>query len=85
MNEPELFRKTWDREHEKTMRLLESLPRDRYDFRPDPDGRSLGELAWHLAEGEGYGTFAIERGRFARDQKPPGLERPRKVEDLAPA
>ena len=30
------------------------------DIRPDPDGRSLGELAWHLAEMEAYGTFAIE-------------------------
>ena len=85
MNELELFRKTWEREHDKTMKLLESLPRDQYDFRPDPDGRSLGELAWHLAEGEGYGSFAIERGGFVRDAKPEGLERPRRVEELAPA
>ena len=85
MTELELFRKTWNREHERTMRLLESLPRDQYDFRPDPDGRSLGEMAWHLAEGEGYGTFAIERGGFVRDAKPPGLERPRKIEEIAPA
>lgn len=84
-NELELFREIWERENAKTMKLLESLPGDQYDFRPDADGRSLGELAWHLAEGEGYGTFAIEQGGFVRGEKPPGIERPRKVEDLAPA
>lgn len=83
-NELDLFKDTWQREHAKTMKLLESLPRDQYDFRPDPDGRSLGELAWHLAEAEAYGTFSIERGGSTRDARPPGIERPRKVEELAP-
>lgn len=82
-NELELFKETWEREHVKTMKLLESLPRDGYDFRPDPDGRSLGELAWHLAEPEAYGSFAIERGGYSRDSRPPGIERPRKVEELS--
>lgn len=84
-NELEIFRDTWQHEHSKTMKLLESLPRDQYDFRPDPEGRSLGELAWHLAEAEGYGSFAIDRGGFSRDSRPPGLDRPKKVEELAPA
>ena len=83
-NELDLFKETWERETAKTIKLLESLPRGEYDFRPDPEGRSLGELAWHLAEPEAYGSFAIERGGFSRDVRPPGLERPRKVEELAP-
>jgi uncharacterized damage-inducible protein DinB len=83
-NELDLFKETWERENAKTIKLLESLPRGEYDFRPDAEGRSLGELAWHLAEGEAYGTFAIERGGFSRDARPPGLERPKKVEELAP-
>jgi uncharacterized damage-inducible protein DinB len=83
-NELELFKETWERETAKTIKLLESLPRDRYDFRPDPEGRSLGELAWHLAEPEAYGSFSIERGGFSREARPPGLERPKKVEELAP-
>ncbi len=83
-NELDLFKETWERENAKTIKLLESLPRGGYDFRPDPEGRSLGELAWHLAEGEAYGTFSIERGGFTRDARPPGIERPRKVEELAP-
>jgi len=83
-NELDLFKEIWERETAKTIKLLESLPRGGYDFRPDPEGRSLGELAWHLAEPEAYGSFAIERGGFSRDTRPPGIERPRKVEELAP-
>jgi uncharacterized damage-inducible protein DinB len=84
MNELDRFLEIWDRETGKTIKLLEALPRDRYDFRPDPEGRSLGELAWHIAEAEAYGPFAIERGSFSRDARPPGIERPRTVEELAP-
>ena len=83
-NELEHFNDVWEREAAKTIQLLESLPRDGYDFRPDPEGRSIGELAWHLAEAEAYGSFSIERGGFSRDARPPGLERPRKIEELAP-
>ena len=83
-DELDLFKETWERETAKTIKLLQSLPSDGYDFRPDPEGRSLGELAWHLAEPEAYGSFSIERGGFSRDARPPGIERPRKVEELAP-
>ena len=83
-NELDLFKEIWERETAKTIKLLESLPRGGYDFRPDPEGRSLGELAWHLAEPEAYGSFSIERGAFSRDARPAGIERPRKVEELAP-
>ena len=82
--ELERFIEIWEREAAKTEKLLESLPRDAYDFRPDPEGRSLGELAWHLVEAEGYGALGIERGEFARDVKPDGITRPRTIEELAP-
>jgi uncharacterized damage-inducible protein DinB len=82
--ELERFLQTWDREAENTLRLLRALPADKYDFRPDPGGRSLGELAWHLAEGDAYMSHGIERGTFGMDQRPPHIERPRRVEELAP-
>ena len=78
------FMNVWQQESAKTISLLKSLPSDQYDFRPDADGRSLGELAWHLAESDAYITFGIERSVFD-GVKPPGIERPRKVELLAPA
>jgi len=83
-SELESFMEIWEREAAKTVRLLESLSPHAYDFRPDAEGRSIGELAWHLAEGEAYGSFGIERGGFPRDERPPGLERPRTIAELGP-
>ena len=83
-NELEAFIEIWETEAKKTIQLLEALPRDQYDFRPDPEARSLGEMAWHLAEGEAYGALAIERGGFSRDVRPEGIARPRTIEELAP-
>ena len=83
-NELEMFLAAWDRDAANTVKLLKALPPAQYDFRPDPGGRSLGELAWHLAEGDAYMSYGIERGQFAMDMKPPNIERPRAIEALAP-
>jgi uncharacterized damage-inducible protein DinB len=84
MNEIETFLRSWEQEAESTIKLLKALPPTQYDFRPDATGRSLGELAWHLAEGDAYVSHGIERGQFTRDAKPPNIERPRTIEALAP-
>lgn len=78
------FTRAWEHETEGTLALLRALPTDQYDFRPDPGARSLGELAWHLAEIDAYATRGIEQGEFKFEVKPPHLERPRTVEALAP-
>lgn len=83
-NEVQTFLNVWDEEAKKTAAMLRALPGDQYDFRPDAGGRSLGELAWHLAEIEGYSGFGIERGAFDLGVKPPGIERPGTIEALAP-
>ena len=75
MNELEMFLDAWDREAENTVKLLRALPATQYDFRPDAGGRSLGELAWHLAEGDAYMSYGIERGKFTMDATPPSIER----------
>jgi len=85
MNELERFLASWEREAESTVKLLKALPATQYDFRPDANGRSLGELAWHLAEGDAYMSFGVERGDFTMGAaKPPNIERPRTIEGLAP-
>jgi uncharacterized damage-inducible protein DinB len=83
MNELGMFLDSWDREAANTVKVLEALPPAQYDFRPDAGGRSLGELAWHLAEGDAYISYGIERGEFTMNAKPPNIERPRTVEALA--
>jgi uncharacterized damage-inducible protein DinB len=84
MNELETFLASWESEAANTVKLLEALPPTQYDFRPDPGGRSLGELAWHLAESDAYISYGIERGQFTMDAKPPNIERPHDVGALAP-
>jgi uncharacterized damage-inducible protein DinB len=84
MDELQTFLHAWDREAENTVKLLKALPTDQYDFRPDPGGRSIGELAWHLAEGDAYISYGIDLGQFTMDARPPNIARPRKIEELAP-
>jgi hypothetical protein len=84
MNELERFLSSWNHEAHNTVKLLQVLPSTLYDFRPDPGGRSLGELAWHLAEIEAYVTYGIDIGRFTFDGRPPNIDRPRTIEALAP-
>ena len=84
VNELEFFLAWWDREAANTVKLLRALPPAQYHFRPDPGGRSLGELAWHLAESDAYISNGVEQGQFTRGSRPSNLERPRTVEALAP-
>jgi uncharacterized damage-inducible protein DinB len=84
MNELDQFFATWEYETQSTLKLLRALPKDKYDFRPDAEGRSLGELAWHLAEGDGYITQGIDTGVFFGEAKPEHMERPRTIAGLAP-
>jgi uncharacterized damage-inducible protein DinB len=79
------FLRLWDKETDGTLELLRALPAGQYDFRPDPEGRSIGELAWHLAEVDAYVSLGVERGEFTFAGKPPNLDRPRRIEELAPA
>jgi len=83
-DELQTFLGFWNHEANKTAELLRTLPADQYDFRPDPQARSLGELAWHLAELEAYTTWSIEQGKFQLGERPPGIERPRSIGALAP-
>src|SRR5664279_3057926 len=83
-NELQTFLDVWNEEAVKTAAMLRSLPEGQYDFRPDAGGRSLGELGWHLAEADAYMTYGIDRGAFEMGAKPPGIERPKTIAELAP-
>ena len=41
-----------EREHQLTRRIIESIPVDRGDFRPDEVSKSAFDLAWHIAASE---------------------------------
>ncbi|MEO7272585.1 MAG: DinB family protein [Vicinamibacterales bacterium] len=76
-NELPAFLTQWERETQGTVALLEALRAVEYDFRPDAGGRSVGELAWHLAEVDAYVSLGIVQGGFDFPVKPPHLDRPR--------
>jgi uncharacterized damage-inducible protein DinB len=84
MNELERFRKIWEMEAQSTAKLLDSLPAGQYDFRPDPGGRSVGEMGWHLAEIDGYITYGIAKGAVTFQDSPPNMQRPREIRQLGP-
>ena len=84
LSEIDTFRTTWEREAENTIRLLEALPADQYDFRPDPNGRSIGEMAWHLSEIDACLSFGVAERRFDLQDDLPELARPREIRLLAP-
>jgi uncharacterized damage-inducible protein DinB len=84
-SELQYFMTEWERQTAGTIGLLEALPRDQYHFRPDASGRSLGELAWHLAEVDIYVSLGIEQREFRFDVKPPNSARPMTVEAMTPA
>jgi uncharacterized damage-inducible protein DinB len=79
------FVATWKFEAQNTIKVLRALPQEQYEFRPDPKGRSLGEMAWHLAEIDAYMAMAVANGAFDFSAKLPGLERPKTIAELAPA
>src|SRR5260370_4314804 len=83
-DELQTFLNIWDAEARKTVALLRALPAGQYDFRPDTGGRSVGELAWHLAELDGYVGYGIEKGAFSSSENPPAIERPKSIAALAP-
>jgi uncharacterized damage-inducible protein DinB len=83
-HEIQQFLAEWEQQAKGTVALLESLPAHQYDFRPDPLGRSLGEMAWHLAEVESFTTLGIAQREFEFPVRPANMTRPRTVAELAP-
>jgi uncharacterized damage-inducible protein DinB len=84
-SEVDTFRDVWNSEAENTAKLLESLPDNQYDFRPDPKGRSIGEMAWHLSEIDACLSYGVAEHRFSYTDEVPHLEkRPKETKLLAP-
>ena|SRR2546422_3722665 len=52
-------------EHPLTKRVIEAVPLDKGDYRPDPISRTAFELAWHIAAAENRFLDAVAAGEFA--------------------
>jgi uncharacterized damage-inducible protein DinB len=51
-------------EHLLTKRMIEAIPLEKGDFRPDPVSRTAFELAWHIASAENRFLDAVASGEF---------------------
>ncbi len=62
-------------EHRVTKKVIEAIPVDRGDYRPDPVSKSAFELAWHIAHAENRFYEAVVNGEFNFDRS----ERPESI------
>jgi uncharacterized damage-inducible protein DinB len=51
-------------EHRTTRNVIEAIPADRADYRPDPISKSAMELAWHIVAAEHRFYSGIASGEF---------------------
>jgi uncharacterized damage-inducible protein DinB len=66
-------------EHQTTRRVIEAIPLDKGDYRPDPVSKSALELAWHIVAAEKRFFSGIPAGAF--DFTP--IHRPESIKDSA--
>src|SRR6185295_2327045 len=51
-------------EHPLTKRVIEAIPVDKGDYRPDQISRTAFDLAWHIASAENRFLDAVASGEF---------------------
>ena len=69
------------REAATTRRVLDSVPQDKSDYKPDEKAKSGGELAWHLASCEIQMTNEIADLSFTMEEK---YKQPAAVAEIGP-
>jgi uncharacterized damage-inducible protein DinB len=66
-------------EHDRTRKLIEAIPLDKGDYRPDSISPSALDLAWHIAVAENRFLDAVASGAFNFE----GGKRPDSVQNSA--
>ena len=57
-------------EHRLTKSVIEAIPIDKGDYRPDPNSRSAMDLAWHIVSTEMRFMEAVAAGDFDLSPRP---------------
>lgn len=65
-----VFLPSLTREHPCTKKVIEAIPNNKGDYRPDPNAKTALELAWHIAVSERRFLEAIANGGFNFDPIP---------------
>src|SRR5215813_5588823 len=53
-----------------TKTVIEAMPADRMEYRPDPCAKSAMELAWHIASAQNFFLSSIVTGAFDFSSRP---------------
>jgi uncharacterized damage-inducible protein DinB len=53
-----------ENERKTTRRVIEAVPADKSDYKPDPTSKTALQLAWHLAQSECFFLSAVASGKF---------------------
>ncbi len=69
-------------EAQTTRNVLSAIPDGKKDYRPDPNGRTAWELAWHLANTDVQFLDGIADGKFNMES-PDEEHKPKTVAELA--
>ena|ERR1700682_3655416 len=59
-----IFLPALDREHPVTRKVIEAIPLDKGDYRPEPVSKTALELAWHIVAAEKRFLEGIAGGEF---------------------
>jgi len=78
---------SYNNEHAMTRRVIEAIPADKSDFKPDPVVKSALELAWHIVGAEHRFVRAVIEGAFdfTNTGRPPELATPADIRAWAAA
>jgi uncharacterized damage-inducible protein DinB len=68
-------------EHETTKRVIEAIPLDKGDYRPEPVAKSALELAWHIvaAEHRFLGGICVGKFDFTPNNRPDSINNSAKI------
>jgi uncharacterized damage-inducible protein DinB len=55
---------TLEREHQTTVKVLEAVPADKSDYKPDPNSTSAFDLSWHIVASENRFLSGVSAGAF---------------------
>jgi len=66
----DVFLPTLENEHQVTKKVIQAIPTDKSDYRPDQISKSALELAWHIAVTEMRFLDAVVAGAFDFTPRP---------------
>lgn len=68
-------------EHATTKRVIEAIPEDKSDYRPDPNAKSALELAWHIVAAEKRFLAGVAAGGldFSPINRPESVRTPAEI------